>query len=142
MTNLRPLIFVAAGLVVLLGLHRAASVQPAVVPGAFIPEALNLATSVKAHVAEYFATEGRFPDSNAVLDLQPAALYATEQVAALMVSSGGVITVRARKSGDMIRLVPSAQEGALSLAWRCESPNIESISRTVPACVYRPGSSS
>lgn len=115
--------------------------QQAAVPGAFIPEALQLATTVKAQVAEYFATEGRFPDSNAVLDLQPAALYATDQVAALSVTSGGVITVRARKSGDIIRLVPSVQEGALFLTWRCESPNIESIARTVPACVHRPGTS-
>jgi hypothetical protein len=134
---IRSLFFVAVGLFAMVGVY-VLNATPASPPGSFIPEALSLATGIKARVTEHYASEGRFPESNAALEMALAATFATDQIGSLWVSRGGVINVRARHSADVIRLIPAAADDAMQVTWRCASPNMPAIASLVPACRHEP----
>jgi len=135
---LRNSIFGALGLMFIFAVFRTLA-GPSVSPNSFIPEALRVATSLKVNVAEYYLSEGKFPDSNFAMNLPLSTAYATDHVGSVEVVTGGVIVVRAKRSSDIIQLIPSAPENALAITWRCVSPNMESIGRIVSACTYERG---
>ena len=85
---------------------------------AHVSEGLNLAAGAKTAVAEYFSSEGAFPDGNATAGV--AARITGNAVSAVSIGSNGVITITYNgkvTSGDTIQLTPTASTGGVT--WDC-----------------------
>ena len=99
---------------------------------------LQTGSLIKTYVAEYYMTEGRFPDSNTKLRLPRPESYASDTVKSITVSRGGRITiVYTAKSGmDGGAIVLTPRERNQQLVWQCTSRDFEDIQDTMPTCMY------
>ena len=99
---------------------------------------LQTASMIKMYVAEYYMSEGRFPDSNTKLRMPRPESYANDRVKSITVSKGGrITTVYTAKSGvDGGSIVLSPRERNGQLVWQCTSRDFEDIQDTLPSCFF------
>lgn len=103
---------------------------------AHVSEGLGLAGGAKAAVAEYYASEGAWPTSNAQVGLGAAASIQGNAVTSVAVS-GSTITVTYNTKVDATNNVLSLKATAIaggSITWECTSLG----SSTVVPVKYRP----
>jgi len=102
-----------------------------------VTEGLSLASAGKTAVSEFFASNGRLPESNASAGLAAAASISGNSVASVEVGSSGGITVTftgAPIGGDTLVLMPEATGGGV--VWNCT----EAIAGGTLEGKYRPSS--
>ena len=91
---------------------------------AHVTEGLNLAAAAKTAVAEYYASEGSFPDTNVKAGL--AATITGNAVTSVEVASG-LITVKYNTkvvNDSTVILTPTVTDGGIT--WDCKTGTLES----------------
>jgi type IV pilus assembly protein PilA len=86
-----------------------------------VSEGLNLASSAKTAVAEYYSSEGNLPSNNTSAGLAAATAISGNAVDSVAVS-GGVITITYNSkvvTGGTLDLSPTTSAG--SITWACNS---------------------
>ena len=94
---------------------------------AHVSEGMSLAGSAKLAVAEYHASEGAFPNTNASAGMVTSTSITGNAVRSLAVGNSGVITITYKtkvNSGDTIILTPTDSDG--SVTWSCSSGTVAS----------------
>lgn len=100
-----------------------------------VSEGLSLASAAKTAVAEYYASNGSFPTSNASAGLQTS--ISGNSVTDLSVGASGVLTVTysttlVDSSSNKLTLTPTASGGAI--IWICAAPTSNGVkSQWLPA---------
>lgn len=109
-----------------------------------IQEALQKAAVAKTTIAEYFASMGKLPDTNAQVGLPEPGAYQSTLLESLSVLSGGLIVAKlSRKAvvgGGTIYLKPTANPAVGFVEWQCTSPDLAQIARIAQGCIYQPAS--
>lgn len=101
-----------------------------------VTEGFNLAASLKTGVADYYASNNAFPDTNVSVGASSAAITGAS-VSNVQIGTGGVITityndkVSADSSAAAIQLVPTT--GASGIAWACNGTGSTLASALRPA---------
>jgi type IV pilus assembly protein PilA len=93
---------------------------------AHVSEGFSLASAAKTGVAEYYASEGSFPSTNASAGITAAASITGNAVNSVTVGAGGVITIVYNTkvaNNATVTLTPTDSGG--SIAWAC-SGSVES----------------
>lgn len=111
--------------------------------------AVRLATTslrlslVKASVADAILSSMVLPANNAQAHLGPANQLTTNEISAILVSSGAVINVYLTPAvgvtGGVLELVPQVvtnKDGKKAVEYTCYSPNIPDIATAAPDCTY------
>lgn len=86
------------------------------------------------------------PSSNAQVHLAPPDKLGGDEIAAITVGAGGVISVSLKPvvgvANGVVQLVPKVvtEQGKHGVVYTCYSPNIPDIASAAPGCSYRPGS--
>ena len=91
-----------------------------------VSEGMSLAGAAKTAVAEYYASEGAWPASNADAGLAAAADIKGNAVVSVTVTTDGTITVVYNtkvESGDTLVLVPDDATG--SITWTCNTGSVD-----------------
>lgn len=93
-----------------------------------VTEGLSLASAGKTAVSEFFASNGRLPESNASAGLSEAASINGNDVGAVKVGADGVIEVTFSSGTEAINastiiLTPTTADGAVT--WDCRGGNLE-----------------
>jgi type IV pilus assembly protein PilA len=87
-------------------------------------EGLSLAAGAKTAVDDYWATEGRLPNSNEEVGLEAPASISGNNVESITVGAGGVITVRyvgeRHPEFDAMIIVLTPHTDSKDLTWRCD----------------------
>jgi len=101
---------------------------------AHVSEGLGLAAGAKAAIAEYYASEGSFPTSNASAGLDSS--ITGNAVTSIVVGTSGVIIVKYNSKVDAtntdIVLTPTISSG--SITWECASASSNGVeSKYLPA---------
>lgn len=94
---------------------------------AHVSEGMSLAGAAKLSVAEYHASEGAFPSSNASAGLTASTSITGNSVRSVEVGGSGIITITYKtkvESGSTIILTPNDDSGAIT--WTCTSGTVES----------------
>ena len=90
------------------------------------------------YVAEYYFSEGSFPNNNKQLNLPTANSFATDYINGEWASKGGKITVfyKQRQGQDQgsISLVPSYKNNQLH--WACITRDYKKIQQFMPQCQF------
>lgn len=87
---------------------------------AHVSEGFNLAGAAKLAVAEYHASEGAFPSTNASAGMASAASISGNAVRSVEISGNGVITITYGtkvEAGQTVSLTPTDSAG--SIEWAC-----------------------
>ena len=91
-----------------------------------VSEGLTLASGAKAHIAEYFSSEGEWPDNNASAGMAPATSILGNAVRSVNVTSNGVITVTYNTKvnpGDTLEIRGTATSGD-NITWTCSGGSV------------------
>ncbi len=95
-----------------------------------ITEALSMASAAKTGVAEFWASEGGLPSTNASVGLPAAISINGNSVRSVEVGAAGLITVTLTVTGlpanvqtDTVLLRPTTQSG--SVRWTCSGGSLE-----------------
>jgi hypothetical protein len=98
------------------------------------------AGSVKVAVAEYYASLGKMPQSNAEAGLPAPDEYRGQTLKSVSVAADGIDFVFDANSGHddgRIRLVADlSHANAMGVQWRCETSDYPQIARAISACIY------
>ena len=107
---------------------------------AFLTEGMQAATLAKTRIAEYYASEGQWPDRNEQIDLDPASHYRGQSLHSMAVMAQGVIMLtfdgKTGVDGGQIRLLPDAGSADGLIKWQCVTSSYSDIARVVPHCHY------
>lgn len=108
-----------------------------------IREALVVASSAKAAVAEYYLTTGQMPNDNAQLGLGAAESWRGTSLQSLRILEGGRIQLTFDETSGVkdgvIELVPDlAGEESMGVQWQCTTRDFARIARVWPGsgCVH------
>ena len=91
-----------------------------------VSEGMSLAGAAKTAVAEYYASEGTWPSTNALSGLSAAASIVGNAVNSVTVTTNGTITVVYNtkvESAATLVLVPSDDGG--SITWTCNTGSVD-----------------
>jgi hypothetical protein len=98
---------------------------------------------VKIGVANAMLSNPTPPASNAEARVAPANQLGSDEIRAILVSTGGVINVyltpKVGVEGGIIQLVPEIatdKDGKKGVRYTCYSPNIPDIAQAAPECSY------
>ena len=122
--------------------QRLAKIEQAALSPAQLALAQDFATAsaLKVGVTEYFMTQGRWPENNAAVGLPAPEQYRGDALRSATVLPAGVIELRFVRPGApgsaSVRLVADAENSAMGVRWRCESPDYAEIGRVLAACTY------
>ncbi|MDZ7751194.1 MAG: pilin [Gammaproteobacteria bacterium] len=92
---------------------------------AHVTEGLNLASSPKNAVADYYQSMGGWPGSNTMAGVAPSTQITGNAVQSVAVGANGVITITYRTqvdAGSTLVLTPSDQGG--SITWTCAGGDV------------------
>jgi DNA-directed RNA polymerase beta' subunit len=105
---------------------------------AYISQGLQTASLFKIYIAEYFSSEGKFPNNNKQLNLPTANSYASDYINGVWVSRGGKITIVYKQYSGIdngaISLVPKFKND--QLFWKCTTRDFKNIQQLIPQCYY------
>jgi Ca2+/Na+ antiporter len=105
---------------------------------AYISQGLQTATMIKMMVAEFYMSEGTFPNSNEELGLPRANSYNSDTIRSIWVSKGGKITVVYKQitgqDKGAISLIPNEKNNQLN--WKCMTRDFKNIQQFIPQCKY------
>ena len=100
-------------------------------------DALARASMMRAALAEYYMSEGRWPPNAAAAGIGAPDSFAGGAVAGIDVDNSGGIAIRlnAKLSADArIRLTPRVSPDNGMIQWRCVVQGSPEVSRYLPAC--------
>lgn len=110
-----------------------------VLNGTYIAQGLQMASTLKIHVAEYTMSSGRFPKNNRELQIASPKNFASEAIKEIWVTKGKITIVYTEKSGinkGIVNLTPEIKNNQIQ--WSCSTPDFKTISRYMPQCEYQP----
>jgi len=88
-----------------------------------VADGMNLATSAKYAVSEYFSATSSLPSSNSDVGLTTSTEISSTNVRSVEVTALGVVVITYRNvteiDGSTLRLEPEAPAGAGSVQWTC-----------------------
>ena len=104
---------------------------------------LAAAAAMRVAVAEYYASMGKMPATNAEAGLPAPDQYRGKSLRSATLLPGGRIELafdaQSGIDGGRVLLVPDlAHANAMGIQWRCETPDYPLIQRAVPLCDYKP----
>ena len=95
----------------------------------------------KTAVAEFYANRQTWPDSNQGTGLPEPESYRGESLRRLEVA-GNTVTLtfdqRSGVDGGQIVMTGDASNPAMSVGWKCTSPNLPNVAAALPGCTYTP----
>jgi membrane-associated HD superfamily phosphohydrolase len=110
----------------------------AALTASYLTQGLQTASMLKVQVAEFYMSEGQFPNSNQQLRLPPANSYATDTIKSVGVSKDGkIIVVYQQVTGQehgAISLIPKYKNGQLN--WQCTTSDFKNVQQFIPQCKY------
>lgn len=101
---------------------------------AHVGEGLQLAAGSKTAIAEYYASNGVWPDNNASAGIASAADIKGNAVTAVTVGTSGVVTVTYNQkvaSNAELTITPTAASG--SITWTCAASGTAMNSKWLPS---------
>ena len=105
------------------------------------------AGSMKTSIAEYYASTGKMPGTNAAVGLSEPTAYRGQTLRSATVEPDGSITfefdANSGHDGGRIRLIADVEAAnAMGVQWRCETGDYPLIVRALPACTFKPAGKS
>jgi hypothetical protein len=106
-----------------------------------IREDLHVVDSMRVVIAEYFASSGKMPSSQAEAGLPPPEKYRGKTLKSAAMRPDGTIELafdaQSGMDGGTIRFVPDiSRADAMGIQWRCETNDYPLIRRAAPMCEY------
>ncbi|RYF60284.1 MAG: pilin [Comamonadaceae bacterium] len=93
-----------------------------------VSEGIGLASGAKTAVAEFYASKGHFPATNASAGLPAAASISGNAVTKVELATGGQITVTYNdkvENNTTLIMVPSSAPSAGSVTWKCTTGDVK-----------------
>lgn len=110
-------------------------------------DSLLVATTKQAVANAILANPYKPPERNRDVNMGPPYTLTTEEIQAVFVGHGGVITIKFTAAVGMdsafVRFLPNVVKGADGkpvVQYDCVSPNVPEIAAAYPGCVYDPAS--